>query len=250
MAETLNPRVDTGRFLKFTGEVRRSLPELNQKLYPFFSAPRELVPSDDWVRQAFDKYGKDYIEQEPTEALGMTMYMLLENLRAPKGRERWLSLGSGPGLYEIFLASRIPGVTITSVDISAEQLDVQAQLIDRFTKPQDRVKERLTLVRGSMDDLSQVGEGFNQIFCINALHWCQDWKRATAEIGRVLSPAEGSRVYVVLGSASMVDTTGKRPIRDAINTDMIINEFESLGLKTVSLGHVNLTRGQLGLKIS
>lgn len=190
--------------------------------------------------------GTDYVTQEPLDAFGATMLMLLENLPRPTGRERWLSLGSGPGIYETFLARIFPEAMIDCLDISPELINFHLRLLAAQTDLAYRVNPQIA-------DISQTLEfpagSFNRILVINCLHWIRGWRNTISEINRVLSKTEGSTVYSVLGSASVFTDGGrnKLSVTPDLDTDKLTDFMETYPFNTTALGILLIPKGQYGI---
>ena len=233
-------------FFDFVGFMKSRVPSsLKQTTIEHFQIG-DFAKIEGQISEAWDRFGKAYLLEESEEAYGGTMYMLLDNMETSIGSEKWLSLGSGPGLYEAFFALKFPQLSIVSQDLSSGQLKVQEEIIKYCTK-KSTVGSRVKLVRGSMKNLEEVGSGFQRILLINSLQWCPEWKSVIAQINKALSTEEGSRVYVTSGS---VMTEDGHEITVGMNEDTIIDEFEKNELRARVVGRINITHGQYGRRTS
>ncbi len=241
--ESLNPVETTIQFGDFVAAVKRKVPSsLKMSEMPSFAIGDRGI--EERLREVWDKYGESYILEEPLAAYATTMYMLLNNMNGVEEGEQWLSLGSGPGIYEIFLAQKMARLKIVSLDLSPEQIKIQKKLLRAVARDNPVLESRVQPTVGSMTDLSGVGKDFKQVMCINALHWSPQWRRVVAEINGVLSPVEGARVYMVAGSTKFVG--GGAAFAPDLTTDTIIEEFEKHGLKVTACGTLHIP-GQFGL---
>jgi hypothetical protein len=242
--ETLNPLHITTEFAEFTSGIKAGIPSHLRRPFIERAILRDDVPLEDQISAAWDGLGKSYLLDESLDAYATTMLALLEHCRVPAVSEKWLSLGSGPGIYELFLAKRFPKVSVTSVELSPEQVNIQRELLEQVASKSPAVRKRLNVVQGSMTNLGDVGGDYNQILCINSLPWSSNWRAVIAGVEKALSRREGSRVFTTMGSVS--STNGQRVISPDLDTDTLIEEFEKYGLRAKAVGTLSFI-GQHGL---
>lgn len=241
---------DLQQYLGLVHQAQRAIPD---------SVPRSLTfpviePSEDPdefsrnIQESWDGYAKDYVRQESQQAHAVTMMALLDHLKPPQGNEKWLSLGSGPGLYELFFAMKFPGLDITSLDLSPAFIRMQKERLFSMSLKSPRLRSQVHPVRGSMNSLGEVGGDFDAILSINSLQWSTDWRGVIDEIDEVLSDDEGSRVYAVIGSVRSSDGSESETIGAGLVADHMIDEFEERGLYPLAIGEVRAI-GQFGLPV-
>lgn len=189
------------------------------------------------LKAYWDRYAEDYFLGEKIGALADTMYIILDNLSERKGQERWLSLGSGSGIYEVFLAGLLPGVSIVSLDISDKQMIIQRGIMKRFLDQEKRRK--IKLYTGSMEDLRSVGRGFDRIFCLDSIHWSSDWRRTVSQISDVLSPDDQARVYLTVSEGRVGKDQRHDVNEETRDFRVLIEEFERNNLQPLILGALN-----------
>jgi len=241
-AEQVSAFLDFARYTK-----RRALAQKQGRSGTHLKAvPITALFSEDGVRDFWDRNTHSYISIETPAALGLTMFALLESIPIPTSPQRWLSLGSGPGFYEIFLAKTQPNLSITSVDLSPKFINMQRKTIEKEAETDPQIRDRITPIVGSMNNL-QSGDGnkFDRIFCINAFHWNTDWKRAVTNICQALSGANDSSVFITLGKVPFSSPDG-RSLFSAPYLEEVLDEFASKGLGTKTFGRLVMERGQSG----
>lgn len=231
------------KFTEFVSPYRQGVGGLAAPLT--FDVPDATDPEKQ-ARIEWDNLGAAYLTQETLEAQAATIYMLLDNIERPRRRERWLSLGSGPGLYEIFLLKEWHKPSIVSVDLSFILLKEQKSIVNQTGRQSISIPRRISLVNASMTRLPLGGKGYERIFCINSLHWTPRWRTAIAEVERLLSPRDGSRVYVVIGSAPVWNKGNKEQVAEGLDQDSILDEFEEHNLPVKLAGDLKISRSQFG----
>ena len=232
---------NTGKFIEFVRDIKSKFPSQDSSL------TASLFPES--IASLWNRLGKNYLHQESIDALAATMYLLQEQgvNQVSGNKNKWLSIGSGPGLYELFLVKQLNRVKIDSLDISMEQLRVGKQIINPLAADNSK---RINLINASMSEIPLASGKYDRVLVLNSLHWSADWKKAVSEVGRVLNPKNGSRVYAVIGSAAIVTKNGKTSPAKDLNTDTLIDEFEANGLMAKHLITMNILNGQLNMPTS
>ena len=236
---------NTESFLRLVGDIKALFPEQDCKYAISGSLPSDPVAS------IWDKLGKDYINLESTDAMAATMYLLQEHgITEIEGRQtKWLSIGSGPSLYEFYLAKLLFPVEIDSLDISIKQLETGKKVADFLKTDGSRYEKSVHRVRpinASMDAIPVETGYYDRILLLNSLHWCVNWKNAIREVSRVLIPRKGARVYVVMASASIITAEGKKTLTPDLDTDSLLDQFEANGLVAKSIVNATILNGQYG----
>lgn len=180
----------------------------------------EKTSPGDMLRALWSDRAIDWAAVETPQNYLITMQTLLENLRGSGRRsgEHFLSLGSGPGLYETFLAylcDSVPplrNVRVTCVDFAEEITHWHQELLKGVRLPHGRVIP----VTDDMTRLHTIHtNSIDQIICNNALQWVPQWQDAIAEMARVMRPAGLGWLYlfVHLHPMSVFTGTGERLFR-------------------------------------
>lgn len=137
------------------------------------------------------------IETMPTYYI--TMLTLLEKIQIPVDKHlRLVSIGTGPGLYETFLGKLfgqrgIGGVT-TCVDFSTGMTNMHKYILS-LQQPPIRNVEPIT---ANMAQLPLPDASADVVLCNNSLQWCPEWRKAIAEMARVLDPSRNPFLYLVI----------------------------------------------------
>ncbi|MBI2607432.1 MAG: class I SAM-dependent methyltransferase [Candidatus Doudnabacteria bacterium] len=110
-------------------------------------------------------------------------------------RETILCLGSGPGLYEIGLASMFldspkgQRIELLCLDSAFGMSQENKQLAEQVGLPNLRVvtadARQLPLADGSIE----------QVICVDSLQWVRQWQEVVTEVARVLRPRGMRRFY-------------------------------------------------------
>ncbi len=171
------------------------------------------------------------IETMPTYYI--TMLTLLEKIQIPRDKHlRLVSIGTGPGLYETFLGKLfgqkgIGGVT-TCVDFSKGMTDMHKFILSLQQQPIRNVEP----ITANMAQLPLPDKSADVVLCNNSLQWCPDWRKAIAEMARILDPSRNPFAFFVVhthGNAmKMGTTTGEEPPvkLETITTSQIFDELE------------------------
>lgn len=227
----------TSNFIDFVEQVKIMFPKKSEIFIS--GSPFEEVAS------IWNKLGQDYLHMETVDAMAATMYLLQKNGidQVGSGQTNWLSMGSGPGLYEMYLSKQLNRVQIDNLDISIQQLNASKFITNSLA---DKSTERIRTLNASMDAIPVASDYYNRILILNSLHWCASWGKAISEIGRVLNKKTG-RVYAVLGSASILTNEGKTRLNQDLNSYSLIDCFEHNGFVTKHIVQMGILNGQHGL---
>lgn len=105
--------------------------------------------------------------------------------------EQVVSLGSGTGVIETFLAKEIiPKGKITLVD-SAEGMAKEAK---RFARTEQA--ENMRFVTGQMHRAPIAANSADVVMAINSLQWVKAWPKAISEMKRMLKKSPDSRIVI------------------------------------------------------
>ncbi len=137
---------------------------------------------DSFLDNGWDLIGPYWPAIETPTNYGLTMMAFLHFIKQEKVRTgTWLSLGSGPGIYETYLARRFPQTHITSLDIAKSMADFHENLKLRYAKNQ-------TTLCQSIEMLPQKDQSCDLVICNNSIQWLErnGIKKTVSEIQRVL----------------------------------------------------------------
>lgn len=106
---------------------------------------------------------------------------LLEKLRLA-ANDRVLDIGTGPGVYALEIAQRIPEAVVVGVDISEKFVAIASQRAKKLNLA------NAEFVVGQVEQLNFTDNYFTKIICGGILSLVKDRQRAVAEIYRILAP--------------------------------------------------------------
>ena len=131
------------------------------------------------------------------------MQTLSENVRFGPGarREKVLSLGAGPGLYETFLAGLLSPMSMICTDY-AEGMVEMANRIKNLATFFFRQQVRMQVQKEDMTSLSFSSGSIDKIICNNSLQWVPRWRQAIAEMARVIKK-DGGILYLIINGHPM-----------------------------------------------
>jgi protein-L-isoaspartate O-methyltransferase len=97
----------------------------------------------------------------------LTMAALLHYLKQEKVQSgQWLSIGSGPGIYETYLAKYFPTTHITSLDSASGMTSFHKKLQDKYSHNQ-------TILLQDMGKFKSERGLYDLIICNNSLQWAE-----------------------------------------------------------------------------
>jgi len=190
-------------FVAFVAKCLQSLDLLTPEGLERAASPYQVEVEDEsdvpaLVRAMWNTKSLDHaLVESPFNYLG-TMATLIENLQVNprKRRETFLSLGSGPGLYEVYLGAVIqsvygPGrVTIKCTDV-APRMRTAFKKVLRAARPILYIDVKNVVYE--VDDMTRLAtvkdRSVDGVICNNALQWVPEWKKALVRIERVMDPA-------------------------------------------------------------
>ncbi|WP_102143158.1 class I SAM-dependent methyltransferase [Mycobacterium hubeiense] len=153
---------------------------------------------------------------------------------------RALEIGCGSGYGSQLILERFGAATVDAVDLDPA-------MIRRAGKRLARYRDRVRLAQGSATDLRAAldadDESYSAVFDFGIVHHIPDWRKAIAEVARVLTP--GGRFYFEEVTAhALARPTYRRlfdhPTDDRFSAEQFLDELARRGL--VLLG--SLTRIQ------
>ena len=223
-AEAMQTAGNVGaQFLQFLSFVFRKLGLLDQ--HGLMANPYLPIPTDtrygekptEIMRQAWNQRATSWGVVETPANYAITMQTLLEFLQvANKDKpETLLSLGSGPGFYETFLAqlmqqSKLESIRIIALDYAKEMTRRHHEVLGKLYLTENegggqiRKLKNIEAVTGDMTNLKFATGSVDQIICNNSLQWVADWRKAIAEMARVINPKGLGWLYLFVHTHPMV----------------------------------------------
>jgi SAM-dependent methyltransferase len=252
-----------GHFLQFVDRVKSQILGIDQNFV--------------WQGVAIESDGSEILNQDPetiarklwdtsaslwpaVESIGnykVTMISILEHfskIEFPKQPIKILSLGSGPGLYEIFLAWVLSehGVSfrLHSIDFSQQMICLQEKILGHDAKlgkvfPR-KIRDKILPKQGDMTDLPEHFTGnFDCVIVNNSLQWVVNWQKAVAEIARVIKPNSSiGDVLLFVHPHAMKAMAGDCLIQfPEVTFPALLDELEKNNLKPNSFRQMSGTRG-------
>lgn len=205
------------------------------------SDPDELTSeliTENWNQLA----GRWAVMESPVN-YGLTMATLLQFVKTndrlrTNGKETILSLGTGPGLYELYLAQmceRVPGfqkIRIVCLDAAREMRAYQEQLTDKLRARTGLRFRNIRTVTADMTHLPLADRSVSQVIVNNSLGWVPEWQQALREIARVILPDRLGHAYFFVHPhpMSVRDQEGNSlyTLNTMVATDLM-DELERLG---------------------
>jgi SAM-dependent methyltransferase len=145
---------------------------------------------------------------------------------------RILSLGAGPGLYEIFIAHCLKSVgvqsRIFSTDYAKNMIDFQHRILDsNLFISRSKVSSLCEIVSPrvvDMTDLSEFRNSIDIIICNNALQWVKEWQTAIFEMGQSMrTNGLKQALFFVHPHAMRLSVGGNMIQRDHIEIDSLFD---------------------------
>jgi SAM-dependent methyltransferase len=163
-----------------------------------------------------------------------------------------LSLGSGPGVYESFLAfllkqEQIAG-KIISTDFAQGMNDINRRIAGRteeLCKLAFHERFNNHEVQYAHCAALPFPDGYaNHILCNNMLQWVVEWKLAVAEMVRVLNPIDGYVHIFVHGREMSACFEDKKVQIETFMPSTLLDHLESVGFE---IHHIRLLQGDEGV---
>ncbi len=220
-----------------------------------FEMPDEARDSPyEMMKYAWTERAKDWVGVESPVIYRVTIETLLEFFRVRGAPEKILSLGSGPGLYEIFLASVTRDLPdgrhsrFICSDYAEGMVKKCQELLGVLTFKDDLGFSLLNNVTAQVEDMTALSfaDGtIGQIICNNSLQWTSDWKKAVAEMRRVLDPNGIGFLYLFINNHPMRvrDQSGDVVLTSGdFTVENLLDELEDHGFQ------IHRTRQMMGRK--
>jgi ubiquinone/menaquinone biosynthesis C-methylase UbiE len=163
------------------------------------------------LKEAWNKRAKAWGWVESPTNYQATMSTLLTYFEAsPRPiKEKVVSLGSGPGLYEAFLMYIYPKLKMPSklemycVDFSREMTAINRRIIKTYKGEGGRMIEGVKPLTGDMANLDFPDGFFDQVICNNSLQCAPDWRKAVSEMARVTNHDRAGLMYLIINRNPM-----------------------------------------------
>lgn len=177
-----------------------------------FETPDGVTDHYEQMRYAWSERAKDWAAVESPATYAATMETLAQFVRLLGKPETVLSLGSGPGLYEIFLGAllrddpKMNKARIICTDYAEGMVNRCQELLHTLTFPDQFGPTLLTNVSAQVEDMTRLSfadGSVSQIICNNSLQWASDWRRAVAEMARVIDPQGMRMLYIFINNHPM-----------------------------------------------
>lgn len=238
-------------FLNFLGHIRALCgigddfswkgAEIETEEDPHDPANHEAV-----MRSAWSQISRYWAGVESTSNYVATIATLIDKLsecRMPQqGKLQVLSLGTGPGVYELFLAwwlkaNKMPA-RIHSTDYAEDMITLQREILESPIRiGKTKVSALRDIVSPSVADMSALPDRFSGkadvVICNNSLQWVAEWRQAVGEIAQAVNPKGRNRmVYFIVHPHAMRVQLGDRTItRDHVEVDALLDEMEKHNLQ-------------------
>lgn len=198
------------------------------------SGPTELT--SEIITANWGQLARTWAVLETPINYGLTMSSILEFFKANdrlRGdhKELDVSLGAGPGLYELYLANlfeQTPGLErlrLICLDAAPAMTAYTNELIEKLRKGTPLKIKNIRAVTGDMTTLPFADRSVSQLLVNNSLGWVPNWQQAIAEMARVISPDQLGYAYFVVHPHPMVlrDQQGSRlhQLNDMSATDLM-----------------------------
>ena len=254
---------DIGReFLMFLQFVFKSMGLLNEfgficnPIKPVVTETDENTPPTEIMKQAWNKRAHDWAVIESPLNYAITMQTLLEFFRVSGKPETVLSLGSGPGLYETYLGQLFSQnelsdkIQIVCLDFAREMTRRHQEILDkiRFDEGKGiRKVQNVKAITGEMSNLKFLSRSIDQIICNNSLQWVPDWKKAVAEMHRVMSPKGLGQLYLFIHTHPMSVTDGKGKVVFEFGNFKIPELLDEMEVNRFDVRHSRQIQGRPGV---
>jgi SAM-dependent methyltransferase len=249
-------------FMKFVAAVRRHFLGTSGKIEQVVTPMEvdfdylDLAYTEISLLASWNTSSKHWFGIESDTTYYATMLTLIQrfeemDLQVNGRRYTILSLGSGPGLYELFLChylrKRKVNFRLLSLDYSPGMIELQRTILATdslriFGKKVGVARESIEIVQGDMANLSAFAGKVDVVICNNSLQWVPDWKQVAQQIGTVMKPyGLGCAMFFVHYHAMKVvmgELTITRPLVDpvALAEEMYTQRFNMVFARSLMGG--------------
>lgn len=213
------------------------------------------LPPQEFLHHIWNQRASEWLSIERDPAYYTTMETLLTYMKLhPGGNEQILSVGSGPGVYECYLASLMEQAlgskapTITVTDFSEEMIQIQQNIRQVMEEQQERKIRNMKMEVQDMTKLKAKTKTVNHLICNNSLQWVPDWQQAIREFARVITPVRSGYLYLFLNEnplTSIQTTEGETVLEMTPPTpDEVIQSLEQSKFQILAVRILNSSEGQ------
>jgi SAM-dependent methyltransferase len=241
--------------------VRLGLVQMCQEgIEPFPKKPDDYTDRETFLRDGWNHSAKFWpVIERPFNYL-FTMASLMSFMPLRDKAATILSLGSGPGLYETYMAHvarnilEVP-VRFLCVDYADEMVAMHRRVLEAFVEITGTPLDNITAQTGDITGLVDIpDQSIDQVLCNNTLQWASDWKRVLDEIVRVLNPEGPREICLFVHRRPMVVCNQKmEPLfeRGAIRIPELLDELEAreIRIDTLVQGIGPDGSGQMGASV-
>jgi len=184
-----------------------------------------------------------------------TMATFLEHFRVNEARRRetLLSLGSGPGLYEIYLGAMLQAASGPS-RFSIVCTDVAPRMRTAFKKVLKRSRtilpHEVKNVSYAVDDMTVLASvkdrSVDTVLCNNALQWVPEWKKALDQVARVMDPTGLGWLHLFIHPHPMSAVTAEGRQLFSIGDISHVELFDELEARRFQIAHTRQFVGRKG----
>lgn len=154
---------------------------------------------------------------------------LLERLGGRTEQERVLEIGCGRGVGTEIIFERFGAREVHAFDIDAEMIELARARLSAYAS------ERLRLFVGDAVVIDADNQAYDAVFDFGIIHHVPDWRRALAEVARVLRPG-GRFFFEEVTSHALARwsyrTFLEHPKKDRFSREEFITELERQGVVT------------------
>ena len=200
--------VSAEKFIKF---ILKVLPDVITELP---STPKEDLRAEDLggvIKKIWEKQASGWAQTETLPNYFINMALIMTWLKKAESTKDMLSVGSGPGLYEIFIEQELKDKVgnFYCTDVSPKMLG-QVRDNQRKAKMAFREKSNLKLEVCGIESLPFKDESMDVIIGNKVLHWSTKKRDAVEEMNRVLKP--GGLLMLVIPNGQSGIATEDKPI--------------------------------------
>jgi SAM-dependent methyltransferase len=205
-------------------------------LEPFPKKPDDYEDRETFLRDGWNHSAQFWpVIERPFNYL-FTMASLMAFMPLRDRATTILSLGSGPGLYETYMAHfaqnmlELP-VRFLCVDYAEEMISMHRRVLEALVEITGKPISNIVAQTGDITGLADIPDrSVDQVLCNNTLQWASDWKKVLNEIVRVLNPESSCEICLFVHRKPMVVCNQKlEPIfeRGALRVPELLDELEA-----------------------
>ncbi|MFA5994859.1 MAG: class I SAM-dependent methyltransferase [Patescibacteria group bacterium] len=163
------------------GNREQFLRDINDRSEGLYSTKPDTEMSG-YQNKVAVSYGIYEEEQHQRDTLAR-LWQCIFSAGVISGATHLVSLGCGPASYELWLLSRGLVGRVTLVDHSVVMLQRAQDIADKLN-----LSDRVVTVVADAAKNGLADSCGDMVFCINAMHWSEHWRRWVREAGRIAKP--------------------------------------------------------------